>query len=106
MSTDPIARTEGSLNLRLGAIYQGPAEASRSFRGGELSKRGANMFRHEGQYATETDKPSARAPADPFPVLASTALEPRQRECDTIMDALLRECLKAQALDPPHLTRR
>jgi len=59
------------------------------------------MSRHQFENAAEANEAAARLSNSPLPVLTSGA---RQRETDTIMEALLRECLKARGLALPDAT--
>ena len=98
MSPDTIERTVGSPNLRLGTIQKRPAnhEANGSFRGGEIDQMGMQVFRNEFAYAAEATETAAKISTSPLSVLASAA---RQPETDRIMEALLRECLRARSLE-------
>ena len=65
------------------------------------------MSRHEFAYAAETTEATARFSKSPLPVLTSAAPELRQHERDMIiMEALLRECLKARDSVHPASTPR
>jgi hypothetical protein len=57
---------------------------------------GIQVFRNEFTYAAEATDTAAKISNGPLRVLASAA---RQAETDLIMEALLRECLRAPSLD-------
>jgi hypothetical protein len=52
-------------------------------------------------FAGEANDAAARLSKSPLPAIASTALDPRHRESDAIMEALLRECLTARRTADP-----
>jgi hypothetical protein len=61
--------------------------------------RGATMSRREFACAGEANEAAAGLSNDPFPARASAAPGARHSAADMIMEALLRECLRARSLD-------